>query len=277
MTLNIPIRLLRQFATSKRTKEAFAAMVWVKMQHSNSVLFFQSMNTIRTGLHVGMEKAKRLISDMQESGYCDIENGRIYVRSFRDRTKKFGKKGKAYTSDLIVKLEVNKQYTLKDIYNIINEKLYEFTIAAAQHNAKDRFLKDKNKKNLCAKDKVGVTRKEFMGIVRMSAGSCSAIKKRLAERNEIQSDPSVWCNVADERNQEECRRALSLSGRRTFTFKHKNNLVVVSPCEYCINDACVERGFCHKIYGYKGKSCEQVSPETELARKFATIPQLCGF
>ena len=82
-------------------------------------------------LHISQPKAQLLLNAIKTDDLFSVkENGRFIVTSFKDDTRKLDKNGRVYKGAKMFTIEVNKQYTLKDIYNRLNELLFLFQIGS---------------------------------------------------------------------------------------------------------------------------------------------------
>jgi len=223
-------------------KELLATAIWMKMQHSNSVIWDVSVTRLKNELHIGKDKSRRLIRDMRDNDLFTVTGNRVIVTSFRDHTIKWTRKGRAYRGAMVCKFEV-KEYTLKELYNLINEKLFEFQICAAEH--KDCLLKER--KPVSAKGHA-ITSKQFGKAINMSVGSVVTIKKRLVGNGRILSTPAEKHSF-DKRNEDEKKRVLQRTGKHKEDFYVGDFGFVVLPCSYSIEDRKVSDGFRYLIYG----------------------------
>lgn len=242
--INVNIELLKRFSSTKRMKELLALAIWFKMQHSNSVIWNVTTFKLRKGLHIGNVKAERLIQDMKDSDLFSVEGDKVVVSSFRDHTTKFTKKGREYHGSMVCKFEV-REYTMKELYNLINEKLFVFPICAAEH--KDCCMKASDDGKIGAKGKV-ITIGQFQKAINMSAGATSALKKRLQAEGKISSSLAEKYSF-DCRNEEETKRTLMRTGKKKADFIIGTLGFVVLACSYSITDRMVSDGFRHLIYG----------------------------
>lgn len=234
---------MQRYSSSKMTKELLAVAIWMKMQRSNSVVWNVSVTRLGKELHIGKEKSRRLIRDMMGDDLFTVTGNKVVVSTFRDHTIKWTRKGRAYQGAMVCRFEV-KDYTLRELYNLINEKLFEFQICAAEH--KDCLLKE-HKKPVSAKG-YAITTKQFGKSINMSAGSVSNIKKRLVSKGRISSTYAEKHSF-DRRNEMERRCVLQRTGKRKEDFAIGDMCFVVLPCSYSIEDRRVSDGFRHLIYG----------------------------
>lgn len=224
-------------------KELIAVAIWMKMQHSNSVMWNVSVARLKKELHIGKEKSRRLIRDMRDDDLFSVIRDKVMVSTFRDHTVRYTRKGRAYCGAMVCRFEV-KDYTLKELYNLINEKLFEFQICAAEH--KDCLLKE-HKKPVSAKG-YAITSKQFKEAINMSAGSVVTIKKRLVSRGRISSTYAEMHSF-DKRNEDEVKSVLRRTGKQKADFTIGDLGFVVLPCSYSIEDRGVSDEFRYLIYG----------------------------
>lgn len=243
--LNIPISTIRRYSRTKRDKEALCFAVWCKMQHSNSIMFSMTKIQVKKSLCVSHQKATRILDAIHEDSFLftPLDDGRFLVNSFKDKEIKTNKKGEEYTGATVFRIEVRQDYTLKELYNIINNALYEYTVWASEQN---RF----HVSTKCLRSYI--TGKEFEKVVGMGHGSIARIKKTLVKSGRISSTLAEK-HYADERNLGECESALKKQGVKTFTYSRKGVHCVVVPCSYTITNRRVNSQFVHKIYGYSKK------------------------
>lgn len=242
--INVTIELLKTYSSSKSMKELLALAIWFKMQHSNSVIWNVTEYKLRKGLRIGKVKAERLIRDMKESSLFSVEGNKVVVSSFRDHTTKWTRKGKEYRGGMVCKFEV-KEYTMKELYNLINEKLFVYPICAAEH--KDCCLKASDDGKVGAKGKA-ITLGQFQKAINMCSGSASNLKKRLIREGKIASTIAEKHSF-DLRNEEETRRTLARTGKKKADFVVGLFGFVVLACSYTVTDRMVSDGFRHLIYG----------------------------
>lgn len=233
-------------------KEILAVAIWIKMQHSNSVMWNVTEYRLRKELHIGKPKAERLIQDMKDDDLFTVDGNKVIVRSFRDNTIKWTRKGHEYRGAMVCKFEV-KEYTLKELFNLINEKLFEFQICAAEH--KDCCLKAPEGEKVGAKGKA-ITIKQFQKALNTSSSSVSRIKKRLIVSGRIDSTISEKHSF-DVRNKEEAERVLLRTKKSKADFIVGTLGFVVLACSYSIADRAVSDGFRHLIYGKQSEKVIQ--------------------
>lgn len=266
MRINIRIEDLKRLRfglDSKRVKakkELLALAILMKGKHSNGAILRLSKNYIRKNFGVGKEKAERLIRQMCESDMFtvadDARHGglRVQVASFRDKTtkRKKSRKGRLYRSDDVCLLEFAEDSTLKDIYNLINEKLMLLPISSATR--KDSLRKGEGKiSSCCVADSVSVTTKAFAKTIGMGMASVSRIKKSLLKKEVISSTYAERHSV-DLRNKVEADNLLKRFGKHKFTFTFGDFGYVLIPCKYSIIAHDGESFFYHKFFNYKSRN-----------------------
>lgn len=242
--INVTIELLKAYSSTKRMKELLALAIWFKMQHSNSVIWNITTFKLRKGLHIGKVKAERLIQDMKDSDLFSVEGNKVVVSSFRDHTTKWTKKGRGYRGAMVCKFEV-REYTMKELYNLINEKLFVYPICAAEY--KDCCMKASDDGKIGAKGKA-ITIGQFQEAINMSAGATSDLKKRLIAEGKISSSLAEKHSF-DVRNEDETRKVMARTGKKKADFIIGTLGFVVLACSYSIADRMVSDGFRYLIYG----------------------------
>lgn len=260
--LNITIDLLRRYSLSKRMKELLGVAMWMKMQHSNGVMWNVTAYRLRKSLKVGKAKADRILKDMAYDELFLLKDRNVHVMSFRDHSPRQNRRGKDYRGAMVCKFPIRQDYTLKELYSLINERLFELPICAAEH-------KD------CSQDLAGASGKaitvgEFMTVLQMGHGSVVRIKKRLVKQGSIVVTPAERAACIHVRNTNEQHSILSRLGRMGFTFTYRTFRYIISIARYAINDADILKCFRHLIYSDKWYR----APISDVQ---STIPQLCGF
>lgn len=279
--LNIRVDLVRQYACGYSKVERSKRMtvlcfaIWCKMQHSNSVMFDMGTRQLMSSLRIGQPKAQLLLNAIKTDELFSVQNdGRFVVTSFKDSTRKRNRYGRAFKGAKMFTLEVNKEYTLKDIYNRLNELLFLFQIGSEESNSSHVSGRKIDKTRLCRSK--FITIKQFQVGVGMSHGSVSGIKKRLKKKEEI-SSTYAELHMADKRVAGQVERMLLRFGRKNPTFEKGDNAYVVIPCSYAITDRNAKRN-CgrHKIYGY-GSRMTKSQKGSETASKGILVPLDNGF
>lgn len=233
-------------------KELLALAIWFKMQHSNSVIWNVTEYKLRKGLRIGRPKAQRLIQDMKDSDLFTVDGDKVVVSSFRDHTTKWTRNNKEYHGAMVCKFEV-KEYTMKELYNLINEKLFVFPICAAEH--KDCYMKASDDGKVGAKGKA-ITIGQFKKAINMSSGAVSKLKKKLIGEGKISSTLAEKHSF-DVRNEEETKRTLKRTGKKKADFVIGTLGFIVLSCSYSITDRMVSDGFRHLIYGKQNEKAIQ--------------------
>ncbi len=279
--LNIRVDLVRQYACGYSKVERSKRMtvlcfaIWCKMQHSNSVMFDMGTRQLMSSLRIGQPKVQLLLNAIKTDELFSVQNdGRFIVTSFKDSTRKRNRYGRAFKGAKMFTLEVNKEYTLKDIYNRLNELLFLFQIGSEESNSSHVSGRKIDKTRLCRSK--FITIKQFQVGVGMSHGSVSGIKKRLKKKEEITSTIAEL-HMADKRVPGQVEKMLLRFGRKNPTFEKGDNVYVAIPCSYAITDESAKRS-CgrHKIYGY-GSRMTKSQKGSETASKGILVPLDNGF
>lgn len=279
--LNIRVDLVRQYACGYSKVERSKRMtvlcfaIWCKMQHSNSVMFDMGTRQLMSSLRIGQPKAQLLLNAIKTDELFSVQNdGRFTVASFKDNTKKLNRYGRAYKGANMFTLEVNKEYTIKDIYNRLNELLFLRQIGSEEANSSHVSGRNTDKTRSCRSK--FITIKQFQEGVGMSHGSVSGIKKRLKKKEEI-SSTYAELHMADRRVPGQVEKMLLRLGRKNPTFEKGDNVYVAIPCSYVITDRDAKRS-CgrHIIYGYGGRMKKSQKGVTT-ASKGVLVPLDNGF
>lgn len=279
--LNIRVDLVKRYACGYSKVERSKRMtvlcfaIWCKMQHSNSVMFGMGTRQLMSSLRIGQPKAQLLLSAIKTDELFSVQNdGRFTVASFKDNTKKLNRYGRAYKGANMFTLEVNKEYTIKDIYNRLNELLFLRQIGSEEANSSHVSGRNTDKTRSCRSK--FITIKQFQEGVGMSHGSVSGIKKRLKKKEEI-SSTYAELHMADRRVPGQVEKMLLRLGRKNPTFEKGDNVYVAIPCSYVITDRDAKRS-CgrHIIYGYGGRMKKSQKGVTT-ASKGILVPLDNGF
>ena len=279
--LNIRVDLVKRYACGYSKVERSKRMtvlcfaIWCKMQHSNSVMFGMGTRQLMSSLRIGQPKAQLLLSAIKTDELFSVQNdGRFTVASFKDNTKKLNRYGRAYKGANMFTLEVNKEYTIKDIYNRLNELLFLRQIGSEEANSSHVSGRNTDKTRSCRSK--FITIKQFQEGVGMSHGSVSGIKKRLKKKEEI-SSTYAELHMADRRVPGQVEKMLLRLGRKNPTFEKGDNVYVAIPCSYAITDRDAKRS-CgrHIIYGYGGRMKKSQKGVTT-ASKGVLVPLDNGF
>lgn len=222
--------------------------IWCKMQHSNSVMFDMGTRDMMRALHIGHTKAQMILQAIKSSELFSVQKeGRFVVNSFKDNTIKRNKRGRVFKGANMFIIEVNKEFTLKEIYNRLNELLFLHQIGSMEANSSHVSANNRS----CRYSYIPFSQLE--SAVGMSHGSISGIKKRLKGKKEI-SSTFAELHMADSRCEDQVKRLLAKFGRKNPSFVRDNNVYVCIPCSYAITDRNAKAS-CgrHIIYGYSGK------------------------
>ena len=280
-SLNIRVDLVERYACGYSKVERSKRMtvlcfaIWCKMQHSNSVMFGMGTRQLMSSLHIGQPKAQLLLNAIKTDELFSMhDDGRFTVASFKDNTRKLNRYGRAYKGANMFTLEVNKEYTIKDIYNRINELLFLRQIGSEEANSSHVSGRNTDKTRSCRSK--FITIKQFQEGVGMSHGSVSGIKKRLKNKKEISSTYSEL-HMADRRIPEQVKKMLVRFGRKNPTFERGDLVYVAIPCSYAITDRKAKKS-CgrHIIYGYGSRS-KKSQKGTTTACKGIYAPLDCGY
>lgn len=252
--LNIRVDLVERYACGYSKVERSKRMtvlcfaIWCKMQHSNSVMFGMGTRDLMRALHIGHTKAQMILQAIKSSKLFSVQKeGRFVVNSFKDNTIKRNKRGRVFKGANMFTIEVNKEITLKEIYNRLNELLFLHQIGSMEANSSHVSANNRS----CRYSYIPFSQLE--SAVGMSHGSISGIKKRLKGKKEI-SSTFAELHMADSRCEDQVKRLLVKFGRKNPSFVRGNNVYVCIPCSYAITDRNAKAS-CgrHIIYGYSGK------------------------
>lgn len=184
--LNIRVDLVERYACGYSKVERSKRMtvlcfaIWCKMQHSNSVMFGMGTRQLMNSLRIGQPKAQLILNAIKTDDLFSVQkDGRFLVTSFKDDTRKLDRNGRTYKGSNMFTLEVNKEYTIKDIYNRLNELLFLRQIGSKEANSSHVSGRNTDKTRLCRS--AFITIKQFQEGVGMSHGSLSGIKKEIKE------------------------------------------------------------------------------------------------
>lgn len=252
--LNIRVDLVERYACGYSKVERSKRMtvlcfaIWCKMQHSNSVMFDMGTRDLMRALHIGHTKAQMILQAIKSSELFSVQKeGRFVVNSFKDNIIKRNKRGRVFKGANMFIIEVNKEFTLKEIYNRLNELLFLHQIGSMEANSSHVSANNRS----CRYSYIPFSQLE--SAVGMSHGSISGIKKRLKGKKEI-SSTFAELHMADSRCEDQVKRLLAKFGRKNPSFVRDNNVYVCIPCSYAITDRNAKAS-CgrHIIYGYSGK------------------------
>lgn len=273
--INIDINLLKRYTYNKQRKELFALAIWCHIKHTSASIRNFDRFFLRKNLHIGKAKAEKLIEEAMNDQLFTFNGSSVSVGSFRNKNIKYNRKGREYRSAFVYKFyfDRNYEYTLKDLYNLINEIITLFPIAAKEN--KDCLQQRGGLNNRCGQFYCDaftrtLTLKKLSSNNNMSLSSTSRLMKKLVNTGKISKEPArIYTSLGCEHNKEIADQ-LNRLGRHSSSFEHGGLTYFVVPCAYSIADRKVSNSFTHLIYNYHKSTVKQ--PEYE-----STIPQLCGF
>lgn len=274
-TLNIDINLIKRYAQNKQRKELFALAIWCHIQRVNATVFDFTVTKARKELRIGKAKAERLLNDANDDPLFSFNGTTIRAGSFRDKTPKYTRKQRRYCSAMVktIKFDTDHKYSLKELYDLINEILTLFPITAKED--KDCLPQRGGLNNRCVQ-KTGdaksrtLTLRKFCQNNGMSVSSSHRILKKLVADGKIDKTPSCQFAVIGKEHVEQIESSLNRAGVMNYTFEHNGLIYIVVPCSYSIVSRSITESYKHKIYGYHKDYTHGHNYES-------TIPQLCGF
>jgi len=276
--INIDINIIKWYARSKQMKELFALALGCHMIRTNGVIRNFDRFYIRKHFHIGKVKAERLYEDAKTNWLFTFRNGYVSVGSFRNKDVKYNRKGQKYRSAFVYKFvyDTENNYTLKDLYNAINDILALYPITAKEEDCLQQRGGHDNRlvqNSYDAKFRT-LTLKKLSQNVNMSVSSTSRIINRLVEDKKISKDPARQYAVIGSEHEAEIKECLQRIGRMTVTFRHGTLTYIIVPCSYSVIDRNVTNSFRHKIYGYHSSNGRS---NISINENESTIPQLNGF
>lgn len=239
--INIPIRIIEKYNTSKAQKDALAFAICIKSTYENSELRDVTVKRVMQLCRISFKRAKSLISLAQNDDYLFTCIGdKIMVNSFKDKTVKYNRKGQAYHSDYCYKYPVAKNQ-FRTILKEIRIILIENAINAGER----RPLSTKG--DNCG---VEITQKQMANIVGISRGYVSRITSEMsAERGTIKKNKAkiiLAMNTVNEYTIAEFRKK---TGKRNFIINpHTGCAYFIKPCTYSIKDRTETSRFKHVIF-----------------------------
>jgi hypothetical protein len=274
-TLNIDINLIKRYAQSKQRKELFALAIWCHIQRVNATVFDFTVTKARKELRIGKVKAERLLNDANDDPLFSFNDTTMRAGSFRDKTQKYTRKQRRYCSAMVktIRFDTDHKYSLKELYDLINEILTLFPITAQED--KDCLHQRGGLNNRCvqktcdAKSRT-LTLRKFCQNNGMSVSSSHRILKKLVADGKIDKTPSSQFAVIGKEHGEQIESSLKRAGVMNYTFEHNGLIYIVVPCSYSIASRNITESYKHKIYGYHKDYTHGHYYES-------TIPQLCGF
>lgn len=259
--VNISLDILKQYSDSKERKELLATGIAFHLWRSNGVVWNVTYRNLMEWLHIGKKKAKRLIVQMETDPMFDVNGTKVSVHSFRDKTQKRTKKGRRYSGAVCALIKANRDYTLKELYDIINDLLLLARIKATT-GLTPYPIEDS------VQPRSYLTCRSLAKTIGMGRSSVSRITKRLKDNGTIIKDPAIICAVLGMEHATEIKCILHRLGYHSISFQKGSNAWIVIPCGYAINDPEVLHSIRHKIYGYHKNGHAKVSATS-------IIPQFC--
>lgn len=285
--LNIEVEMMKSLfrglkgKEAKDKKELICVLIWLKMQHPNSAILRVNTYMLRKWFGVGQKKAERIYTDLLSSDLCSIKHNydgsvRLWIRSFKSKTKKKqSRKGRKYREGMFCKFKARKDYTLKELYNIVNEMLFTMPISKTEKrgDGKDRLLKSQEAGRGVANSKP-IRLKSLASAIGMSASSAARVRNKLAKDGKIEYSPC--CDYSeDERNEGRCNILLTRFGAKRPTYKKGSTIHVVEPSRYSIVAERRDRNIRHQFYNYKSSNADKNRIANQ--KDWSTIPQMMGF
>lgn len=264
--LNVPKQLVKRYAATKRRKELLCFAIWLKMKHENSVAWGMNDKQVRYQCKVGKAKAIRLLSDAAEdTGLFDIKGETIIVHSFRDKSIKYGRKGAKYQSDFCFKFPYKEDYTLRELYNLMNEFLATDFINTYERKTACNADNDNNDRGASC----SISLKSLTRHTHMSWSATRGIVNRLKDKGILKIGAArQYCFLMAEELEKEAYDFLKAHGLKKFTFCRGNEAYVVFPRTYSIINRDWSERFKHVIYNFHSPILTDYE---------STIPQLCGY
>ena len=265
LNLNVPKELVKRYAANKRRKELLCFAIWLKMRNENSVAWNINDKAVRYECHVGKVKAIRLLSDAAEDGLFDIKGETIIVHSFRDKTIKYGRKGARYQSDFCFKFPYKENYTLRELYNLMNDFLATDFINT--YERKTAYIANRHNNDRGASCSISL--KALSKQTHMSWSATRGIVNNLRKKGVLKIESAKqYCFLMAEEIEKEAYDFLREHGLRRFTFFRGVVAYVVFPRTYSILSRDWSERFQHVIYNFRSRQQETFE---------STIPQLCGY
>lgn len=273
--INIDINLLKRYTYNKRRKELFALAIWCHIKHTSASIRNFDRFYIRKNLHVGKIKAETLLEDAIEDQLFTFKGDNVSVGSFRNKDIKYNRRGREYRSAFVYKFVFDKEheYTLKELYNLINEIITLHPIVAKENKDCLQQRGGHNNRcglNICDAISRTLTLRKLSDNNNMSVSSTSRLMKKLVKDGKISKEPSRIYTALDSERKKDIAEVLNRLGRYSSSFEHGGLTYFIIPCAYSIADRKVSNSFMHLIYNYH----KSIKKQSEYD---STIPQLCGF
>jgi Uncharacterized membrane-associated protein/domain len=240
--INIPIRLKRAYQADKASKEVFAFAVWIKLTYGDSTLRYHSITNIQKELNIGFQKAKRLLSCASEyPELFSVAGNKITVKSFKDKTEKYNRKGQVYHSDYCQKIEVRK-YSFKELYDLLYKTgAIQGLIAGKERRSIYKYIE--------IQSGVELTQRQISNATGYSRGYVSKLTKKMANSGVIRKYPSCFRLAMNVVNEETVSKFKKRTGRTNFIVNpHDGSAWYIMACRYSTNDRKSADSFKHVIY-----------------------------
>lgn len=266
--VNVALDIIKRYMYSKERKELLATCILFHLWRSNGVIWDVTYRNLMKWLCIGKPKAKRIIRQISECDELFKVNGtKVSARSLRDKTRRRTKKGRMYSGATCALIKNDREYSLKDIYNLLND----ISLFA---RIKGGVSRTSSSINYTVPGRAYLTCRSLAKTIGMSRSSVQRITKRLKDIGTIIKDPAYIFLAIDSRHEKIIREALLRIGYKSVSFIDKRGYsYIIVPNGYAINDANVYQSIRHKIYGYKPKNRNrQICENCE-----STIPQLNGY
>lgn len=244
--VNVTLQIMKNYSTSKEKKELLAVGILFHIWRPNGVVWNVNYRNLMGWLHVGKAKAKRLLLQMQEDKLFHVCGDKVCVGSFRDKTQKVTRKGRRYSGAVCARFDANRDYTLKELYSIINDLLvvaeikgtFGTTIYSIEDSVRSRSF---------------LTCRKLAKDIGMSRSSVSRLTTRLKNRHIILKDPARIFTVIRSEHEKEIDCILHKLGCKHVSFTKGADSWIIIPCAYAVTDRYAFHTIRHKIYGYKSK------------------------
>lgn len=266
---------------AKEKKELICVLIWLKMRHPNSAILKVNVYLLRKWFGINKNKAERIFSDLLSCDMCSIKYNkdgsvRLWIHSFKYKTKKNkSRKGRKYREGMFCKFKTKKNYSLKELYDIVNEMLFTMPISKTEKKSdrKDCLLKGYENRCSVANSKP-IRLKSLASAMCMSASSAARMRNKLAKAGKIEYTPC--CDYSeDERNEERCKNLMIRFGVKRPTYKKGSMIHVVEPSRYYIIADKRDRNIRHQFYNYKSTNQDKNYIANYLGR--CQVPQLMGY
>lgn len=244
--VNVTLQIMKNYSTSKERKELLAVGILFHIWRPNGVVWNVNYRNLMGWLHVGKAKAKRLLLQMQGDKLFHVCGDKVCVGSFRDKTQKVTRKGRRYSGAVCARFDANRDYTLKELYSIINDLLvvaeikgtFGLTTFSIEDSVHPRSF---------------LTCRKLAKDIGMSRSSVSRLTTRLKDKHIIIKDPSRIFTVIGREHAKEIDCILHRLNYKTVTFTKGADSWIIIPCGYAVTDRYAFHSIRHKIYGYKSK------------------------